>query len=99
MFRLNPPSCFPLVISTQSGRRRLHEAEQGARPQQQCTDYSYFFSSPPHMMVRTRKTQGFIHQLCWEPLIVSLLKEVLETRHRPAREEREQGETQREVKS
>lgn len=50
-------------------------------------------------MVHARKTQGFIHRLCLGSLIVSQLKEGLETQHSPSREEREWGETQRDIKS
>lgn len=85
MLKLNSPFCFPLSVSTKGSMRQLHEAEEGARPNQQCIDYNSFFSFLPHMMVHTRTTQGSTRWLRLESLTVSLLKEELETQHHPWR--------------
>lgn len=98
MFRLHSLSCFLLPISTWSSMRWTHEADWGARSNLQCVDYSCFYYLP-HKTVHARKTHTFIHQLCLESVIVPLLKEELETWHRSSREEREQGETQREIQT
>lgn len=96
MFHFHSPSCFLLPISTWGTMGQTHEADWGARSNLQCVDYSYS-SSLPHKMVHARKPHTFIHQLCLESLIVPLLKEELETWHHSSREEREQGETQRDI--
>lgn len=45
------------------------------------------------------KPTHLAHQLCLESVIIPLLKEELETWHHPSREEKEQGETQREMQT
>lgn len=85
MLKLNSPFCFSLSVSTKGSVRQLREAEEGARPNQQCIDYNCFFSFLLHMIGHTTKTQDSTHWLRLESLTVFLLKKELETQHHPQR--------------